>query len=1256
MKRLLRAIEVLAWAGFFVLAATVLAVRFWVLPDIERYREDIVAAMSRGLGLPVRVGSIQAGWLGVRPHIALTDVRIYDAQGREALVLPSIENVVAWRSLLRGELRLHSVAIDGPRVSVRRDAAGELYVAGLKIATQGDSGAGGFGAWLLAQEEIAIRGAEIEWRDELRGAPPLVLQGVELRLVNQGDLHQLGLKARIPPELGDFIEARAAVRGDELRPSMLNARLFMQVGYTDLAAWRAWLEYPFAVRSGQGALRMWATVEKGALAEATADVALAGLHATLADELSPLELASVHGRLQSRALADGVEFSGRGLAVVVERGAQMPRTDFQLVWRPQGGGAVAASALDLDAIRQLVGSLPVPPQLAQTLEEIGPSGRLADSRLEWSGPFDAPTRLNLKAAFDELALRAREGMPGFSGLSGSVEATLDKGKLSLSSSKAVLDVSKVFSDPRLELDTLSGQLDWERAADGSYTVRIASLTFANDHASGNVYGSYTRAGAGPGSIDLSGVLNRADGRYVGRYLPSVLQGPAREWLAKAIVAGQASDVRLRVRGDLRHFPFTDPSTGQFQVTARVEKGVLEYAPGWPRVEDIVAELNFERDRMEIVGRSGSIYGTQLSNVRVAMPSLRGPERHVQVNGQADGPTAEFLRFLLDSPLRDTAAFAAGMKTTGRGKLRLKLDIPLQAVARTRVSADYEFERNQLTVLSWLPPVDAASGRLAFTESSFTMHDVKGTFLGGQVAVSGGTRAGRGVEVLARGDASFNATQTLFDHPLRKYLSGSFGYSVGVRAQDGAARVTFDSSLRGLESSLPAPLAKSAAEQMPLRVEVNPAARGERDRVSISLGNVARAEVQRRRQGDEMTVQRTAVWVYPQRNQPIRLPERLGTLVYGSLPAFDFDRWLPLLSTPGGGDAQTVSMELRFGSLTALGRTFGNVALRASAESSGWSANVNADEVAGDLSYRARPQPRIIARLSRLNIPADHEPAKPKADPRPVDYPAVDLVVEDFNFRGKPFGRVELVASRAGEDWRIERASMANPDATLSARGMWFAAPSRTALQFDLEAGDFGTFLGRVGNPNAVKGGRARMQGSLAWQADPAAPDLATLAGDVQMQAEDGQFLEIEPGLGKLIGLMSLQALPRRITLDFRDVFSKGFQFDRISSSGQIEGGTLRLREFRMRGSAAEVDMSGEVDLARETQDLKVRVVPSLSDSAALGIGIVNPVAGVAAAIAQRILKNPLGQIFAFDYQVTGSWSDPKVAKVLPPPVPAQVQN
>src|SRR5919108_5193662 len=159
MKRALRAAEVLAWGGFFALAALVLALRFWVLPDIERYREHIVDAMSQAIGLPVKVSSIQAGWLGLRPKIGLSDVRLYDAQGREALALPFIENVVAWRSLLAGELRLHSVAIDGLRLGVLRNGAGEIFVAGLKLANA--DGAAGFGAWLLAQDEIVIRGAEI---------------------------------------------------------------------------------------------------------------------------------------------------------------------------------------------------------------------------------------------------------------------------------------------------------------------------------------------------------------------------------------------------------------------------------------------------------------------------------------------------------------------------------------------------------------------------------------------------------------------------------------------------------------------------------------------------------------------------------------------------------------------------------------------------------------------------------------------------------------------------------------------------------------------------------------------------------------------------------------------------------------------------------------------------------------------------------------------------------------------------------------
>jgi uncharacterized protein (TIGR02099 family) len=1254
MKRLLRAIEILAWGAFFAFAALVLALRFWVLPDIERYREDIVEAMSRSIGLPVKVSAIEAGWQGLRPQITLTDVRIYDAQAREALVLPSIHNVVAWQSLLAGELRLHQVVIgDGLRLGVRRDAAGELYVAGLKLSRAGDRDAGGagFGGWLLGQGEIVLRNAEIEWRDEKRAAPPLVFSNLELKLVNSGASHSVGLTARTPAELGSSIELRTLFEGNALDTGAWSGRVFLQLGYTDLAAWRAWIDYPVDVRQGQGALRVWATLEKGQLKEGTADVALADVRASLADELAPLELASVQGRVSGRALPDGVELSGRGLALVMERGPEIPKTDFQIVWRPQAGGALGASLVDLQAITRLVGSLPLPPQIAGALAELAPSGRLADSRLEWTGPFDAPQRFAARIRFTDLAMRARGELPGFSGLTGSLEATQDKGKLHLASRKSVLDVPRVFPEPRIALDSLAGELDWERDRARGLTVRASSLSFANEHASGNLFGSYVYAGEGPGSIDLSAVLNRADARNVARYLPhAALMGEAaRRWVANAILAGEASDVRVRVRGDLRQFPFTDPASGQFQVTARVEKGVLDYAAGWPRIHDIAGELAFERERMELVGRSGVILGARLANVRVSIPKL-GRNTHVIVSGQADGPTAEFLNYVESSPLRETTGgFTAGMKAVGRGKLRLTLDLPLAELAKTRVAGDYEFAANEVGVVAWLPPIEQAAGRLAFTESSFTLHDVRGRLLGGAVAIAGGTRPGRGLEVVARGDAAFDATRALFEHPLRNYVGGGFSYVVTVNAKDGLARVSFESPLRGIESSLPAPLAKSAAETLPLRVEVTPLAGGERDRVSVALGSLARAEVARRRQGDAMAVQRTAVWLTPERDQPIRLPERPGTLVYGSLAEFDFDRWLPLFS--GNGESQAVALDLKFGSLDAFGRRFSNVALRASAEPAGWSANVQADELAGDVSYRTAAGGRVIARLAHLTVPADTPGTKPRAAGRPSELPALDLVAEDFTFRGKQLGRVELVASRDGEDWRIERASMVNPDASLTGRGMWRAAPSRTAVEFDLHAGDVGRFLARVGHPNLVKAGKARLHGSLAWQGDPATLDFPTLAGELQLRAEDGQFLEIEPGLGKLISLMSLQALPRRIALDFRDVFSKGFQFDRITSAGQVERGVIKLSEFRMRGSAAEVEMTGEADIAQETQDLRVRVVPSLGDSAALGLTLVNPVAGVAAAIAQRLLKNPLGQIFAYDYAVSGSWSDPKVVKILPPPLP-----
>jgi uncharacterized protein (TIGR02099 family) len=1247
MKPLWRAIEALAWSAFFVFATLVLALRFWLLPDIERYRGDIVAAIERSVGLPVKIAGIEAGWLGLRPQISLSDVHLYDHQGREVLALPSIRNVVSWRSLLYGQLRLRSLAIDGPRLEVRRDANGALFVAGMKLAADGERR---FTDWLLGQEEIVISNAEIEWRDERRAAPPLALSALNLRLRNSGDQHSIGLTARPPEELGSSVELRAELEGRSATVlAAWNGRLYAQLGYTDLAAWRAWIDYPLDVRAGQGALRVWATLENGRVKEGTADVALSQVTARLAHDLAPLELASVRGRLQGRTRRDGYEFSGRGVALSAENGLAIPATDFQLVLKPGATGAdalgaAAASVVELEPLAQLAAALPLPADVRQLLAELAPRGRLLDAKLEWSGELAAPKHIAAHGRFADLGMHARGEVPGFSGLSGSIEATEAKGSVSLASRNAELDFPRVFPEPRIPLETLNGRIDWERQGEHQVAVRFSSLSFSNAHLSGNAFGAYTYTGSGPGTIDLSAQLNRVDGAQIVRYLPrpEIMGKATRDWLASGIVSGQASDVRLRLRGDLRNFPFADPAKGQFLVSARVEKGVLTYANGWPRIYDIDGELLFERDRMEIVGRRGTLLGAQLANVRVSIPSLVAHAPLVVITGQADGATGDFLKFIDATPVkRMIGGFTEPMSAVGRGRLRLKLELPITNLAATRIAGEYEFANNNVTLHPQLPPVERVTGKVSFTESTLTVHDVRGRLFGGPLAVSGGSGSG-GLEVVANGEATLAGVRPVFDPPWRRYLSGAAAYTATLQVREGRTRISVESPLRGITSTLPAPLAKSAPDTLPLRIEVIPADGGARDRISVTLGRLAAAEFDRRRQGDAMVVQRAAIWLTPSPEQPVRLPQQPGTLIYGSLAALNVDRWIAPATDDGGG-AGAIDLDVKIGALDVYGKRINEVSMRGGVDAAGWSVMLTARELAGNLSYRSG---QLIARLTHLQVPEDYPGAKPQERSQPKDLPAVDLITERFIYHEKELGRVEVVAQPAGEDWRLEKLVWVNPEASLTGKGIWRpGSPSRTSADFELDAADCGKFLERMGYPDLVKGGKARLQGSLAWNGDPLAIDYPSLSGHVQMQAEDGQFLEIDPGLGKLVSLMSLQALPRRLTLDFRDVFSSGFQFDRIAADAQIDHGLMAIKEFRMRGSAAQVEMSGEVDLAKETQNLRVRVVPSLGDSASTVLAFLNPLLVFPAALAQRILKDPLGHIFAFDYSITGTWADPRVAKM-----------
>jgi uncharacterized protein YhdP len=887
-------------------------------------------------------------------------------------------------------------------------------------------------------------------------------------------------------------------------------------------------------------------------------------------------------------------------------------------------------------------------------------------------------------------MKAWRSIPGFAGLSGSVEATQMKGVVNLASRKSELDLPKVFSEPRILLDSLNGEVRWERTAAagsgppggtgaGGISVHLANLSYANEDFAGTAYGSYSWTGEGPGVVDLTAQLSRAEGKSTAKYLPmSPLMGArVRDWTAAAVLGGEASNVQLRLKGDLRDFPFVDPAKGQFQVAAKISGGILDYVSGWPRIEEIDGDLLFERDRIDVVGRSGSILGARLANVHVSLPSMLDPNPQLLIDGNAEGPTALFLDYIRESPVRRMVdGFTDGMSSLGPGKLRLHLELALHEMAKSKVAGEYQFAGNSITVDPRLPPIERTGGRVSFSESSLAIQDVRGQLFGGEIRISGGSKPGSSVVVTAEGRATIDGMRPVFDHPWRRRLAGGARYTASVTVHEGRTQINFESPLEGVSSSLPAPLSKTAGETLPLRVEVFP---GEgRDRISIALGpqagRVAAAEFLRAvpvapappaGQGAGMQsaapqiaaplqVQRSLITFYPVAGEIARIPERRGMTLRGALPALDLDRWLPLLAE-GGATGEGVSYDLKIGVLDALGKRLRAVTMLGASDGAGWSASLTATEFAGDLVYRTEGSGRLVARMTRFTMPEDSPSARPGEALK--DLPALDVVADNFTHRGRTLGRVELRARHEGTDWRMEKIAITNSDSALSGTGVWKQAEgARTSINFKLEVIDIGRFLDRFGYPEHLKGGNAKLEGPIAWNGDPLSLDYATLGGSLQLQAEDGQFLEIEPGIGKLVSLMSLQMLPRRISLDFRDVFSKGFKFDQITSSMAIERGVMAIKEFHMNGPAADVDMTGHVDLSLETQNLNVKVTPQLGDTASTVVGLVNPVAGVAALIAGRLMKNPLGKFFAFEYTVSGIWSDPKVEKVVKLPLPTPPES
>lgn len=1354
--RLLLWLILLAW---LVLIAAWATLHVIIVPRIGELRPQLEARASQALGVPVRIGSIVAHADSLFPSFELGDVQLFDRQGRAALQLPRVRATLSPRSLWN--LGFEQLVIDGPELDVRRAADGRLFVAGIEIPQHQDGDSRAVD-WVFSQTEWVIRDGRVQWRDELRGAPLLQLLQVDLRMSNGARLHELRLDATPPEELG----GRFSLRGRFRQPLLVTragewqrwqGQFYAVFDRVDIAQLHRHLPLQIDVAGGRGALRTWVDVEAGSVSGITADVALAQVGLKLGTELPALDLARLTGRLGGRRLDDGFEAYTQGLKFDTLDGLHWPGGDLWLSQRRGGtpaaaSGEIRAARLDLAILAQLARRLPLQPQLHETLLRYGPKGLVEKIQARWQGPWQAPTRFDARGRLEQIELSARPhldpqlpdtapaspiGSPGVRGLTVDFDLTQDGGRASVMVRQGHLELPGLMAQPRIALDQLAADLQW-RQQGGQTSLQVKNARFSNNDAQGEFQVKWQTGGASgarlPGLLDLQGSISRADLSALHRYMPQAISPKVSDYLRLALPAGKASGGRVRVKGDLRDFPFSQAGQGEFRITASVQDARFVYVPAslqaatqlpWPALTDLRGELLMDRNSLQLRQVQARIDGAaplRISQGEADIADL-GKDPRVLTSLRLDGPLDELLSGLIVASPLD--AMLGGVlrqaRATGPAEIQLRLELPLQQLERSLVHGQLKLAGNELQIAPGLPRLTRSRGLVHFSERGFALGGVQARLLGGDLRADGGTIAVPGakedgplrlrVQGTVTAQGLRQETQLGLPARLAQQMTGATAYTAEFGLSQGVPEFQLVSNLQGLGLNLPAPLTKTAEQELPLRLQsalmrTEAGSAGPRlDLLRLDLGRLLALRYVREHSAGQAQVLRGTIGLGLPGAESLPMPDE-GVVASVQFDNLDLDAWRAAVAVPAGSaaapaagppvpaavrDYLPTSLMVQGASLRVGGQTFGQLVAGGTREGQVWRVNLDARELSGYLEYRMPGEigaGNVYARLARLMLAQDNARGVEKLlDEQPVGIPALDVVINDFELRGKNLGRVEIEAVNRGlarrdagaREWQLSRLYLSMPEAEFTATGNWAVYQEasdpadratlpreatvglprgerrRTVMNFKLDVTDAGGLLNRLGMPGLIRAGQGRMEGQASWLGSPMGLDYPSLGGSFNVNIERGQFLKAEPGIAKLLGVLSLQALPRRLTLDFRDVFTEGFSFDFVRGDIEIAQGMATTDNLQMKGVNAAVLMSGQADLARETQDLRVAVVPEINAGTASVIAaVINPAVGLGTFLAQWLLRKPAMAAATQEFRITGSWTDPKMAKVdasVPPATP-----
>ncbi len=1240
-------------AALVILLAILVGLFRLFLPRLPEYQDDIENWASNAIGMEVQFSGMNARWGLSGPEIEFYETELIypDTQTRAiAAELVSVGISVS-RLLFEQKVVVDRVVIRDTSIEIRQLENGEWWIQGRSVKELPTGRGGGpqrLGDMEVVGEDIEIRFLQPgDERPHFFRVPKVLVSIDENRIALDADI-------RLPDDLGRGINLAAT----HLLNRPAEQRLWDVSVEADNIVLQGWSALHPAlegrVLSGGGDVDVSFTLSGESVRNASARVDLEEV------SLTEEKVFDLSGRFELDRSFDGWLVAAEEFRIATE-GRVWPESSLRAEANTDADGELAvltarASYVNLGDSALL---LPlVPEKQRDFLRDLAPGGEIRDLEVTVSEFGGEVPYFDVTVDLENVGFAANGKRPGISGFSGYINGDRPGGRIEVRSRNMIFEVPQVFDGP-FDLDVVNGMIIW-RNNDELTRFTSDSVRLANAIIESRGGGELTFYRDRPPTIEYNSSFSVSDLSAVYPYLPHKAMKPKlKNWLQTALVKGSISRGTLRMDGVLEKGFFRNKG-GNLLIEGSARDITLKFHPNWPAVERADAEMVLDNTRLYSVKNRSVSVGNSSVDSEVEIDDLLNPV--LRVKALTTGTLATMHQYALQSQLNELlGGHLERVTLDGEASFQFDLMVPLRRAVDATLDGVLRSNNGSMSIDGFPAPIEDLIGEVTITRDYLESDNLGGRFLGQDVNIALNQSQDPSLFAVATVTGLLTSQAVVEDLriPLDGLLDGAADYTARVMFPRGGQAtprpftIEVDTALEGLAFDLPDPVGKPASEAMQLSGELVFMPGGE---LIESIGQAENGMA-----WHLSFSQLQGVWDFDRgvlmAGPGEMLPaETRGLHIRGETTTVRLEDWLNLSRSGDkkvGAADRIRSIDLKVADLFAIGQHLRDHHVRLDRSALDWLVQIEGEDVSGSVfvPYDFGADRAIVVEMERLRLPGDDitPPSVSTLDPRKL--PSITLTADEFALGDRYLGTVEVNLVRTEEGLEAEKLIATDGSFGIVGTGRWIADEneelgSRTYVMATLNSNDVRATLARLDFAQGISGESMGVVFDLSWAGGPRASFLDVLDGKVQMRLENGALEEVEPGAGRMLGLVSFVALPRRLSLDFRDVFNKGFRYDSIAGNFVFDDGIASTCDMSLEGPAALIGVVGQVDLANSEYEQGAVVSAKVGNTLPIvGAVVGGPPGAAAMLIFSQIFKKPLQSMGQVYYGISGPWEEPIIDSI-----------